>query len=459
MTHSRRTWSIYVLILLVALGARVGAAAWWQGRIPVEQRFVFGDSHSYWALAGCVARGEPYQYGEDAKIFRSPGYPVTLAMLFWLGGGEPSVFAARCWGAVWGVGAVAATMGLARLVVSPAAASATDFTADAAAIVAGLIAAVHPEAIASSVFVLSEATFALPMLLQLIAWAAAWRASESAPGGKSTEDTASESSDRAAARAKRRMLTYSLAAGAAAGLATLMRPGWLLFTPWTFVAWAFVRRPWRDTWRRDASVAVATCVGLAVVMAPWWWRNYQVAGKFVATTRQVGASLYDGLHPGATGASDMRFVPEFHERQREEDARSAEPPAGTFEERVDARMRDASVAWIKERPRRALELAGVKFVRLWNVWPNASELGGPTARLAIALAYVPLVTLAAVGAWLARRRHPRAILCLLPVGYLTSLHVVFVSSIRYRQPAIFTLSVLAALAVCHAGTAWRERRR
>lgn len=426
MTPVRRRWSIYVAILLVAFGARLVAAHWWQSRLPADQRFAFGDSYSYWVLATRLAHGESFQFGEHGQIFRTPGYPAMLALLFLGNGGEPtSVLVARYFGAAWGVATVAATIELARRL-----------TSETTGLVAGAIVAIQPEAIASSVFVLSEATFCLPMLVQLICWLEAWR---------SVRDE----------RSWANLCGWSIAGGLTAAAATMMRPGWLLFVPWSLAMLLILR--WRPTGNvvREGVVGGVMLASLTVGMLPWWWRNDQVSGEFVATTLQAGASLYDGLSPQAQGGSDMRFVPEFIAQQQTDDARQTTPPVGLFEARLDRRLRDASLAWVREQPRRAAELALIKFVRLWNLWPNAQDLGSPLARLAITAGYVPLVILAGIATWRNLSRSPQLILCLLPAGYLTALHVVFVSSIRYRQPAIFLLAILAALCVCQG---WQGRR-
>jgi hypothetical protein len=51
--------------------------------------------------------------------------------------------------------------------------------------------------------------------------------------------------------------------------------------------------------------------------------------------------------------------------------------------------------------------------------------------------------LAVVGAARTIRRGWPYVLCCLPAVYFTSLHVVFVGSIRYRVPAMLMLAVLA----------------
>jgi hypothetical protein len=180
---------------------------------------------------------------------------------------------------------------------------------------------------------------------------------------------------------------------------------------------------------------------LALTMTPWWIRNVAVVGQFVPTTLQVGASLYDGLNPRATGASNMWFS----------DVRAVPPPAphetasgwnAEFER--DRQFRRAAVAWAGKHPGRVLQLAGTKFVRMWNIWPNEQSFSSWPMRLIVAAGYVPVTVFAAVGVWWFVRRDWSFAVCLLPAVYFTALHVVFVSSIRYRQPAMLTLIVLAA---------------
>jgi hypothetical protein len=183
---------------------------------------------------------------------------------------------------------------------------------------------------------------------------------------------------------------------------------------------------------------------LAVTMSPWWIRNYRVTGHFVPTSLQVGASLYDGLSPHATGASNMQPVDEFIKQYRESAPREDAAPDADGEAALDRALRDASMKWTREHPAAVLRLALVKFVRMWNFVPNAAEFQSLRLRLVVACGYTPLLLLALWGAWRwAPRGWPYG-LCLLPAFYFTLLHMIFVASIRYRQPPMMALIVLAA---------------
>jgi 4-amino-4-deoxy-L-arabinose transferase-like glycosyltransferase len=411
MTHPRLHfgWTL-TAILTVALVLRLAAGAWWQQRLPAGVKFGFGDSESYWELARTIARGQPFESGPDhLKFFRTPGYPAVLAPLFLLRD-EPPPLWGRAISAVLSMASVGAVAALAWLLFDRA-----------TALVAAAIAAVYPEAIALGAFVLSEAPFTPLMVLHLVCWTLACQAVTSG-----------------------RMVGWSLAGGVAAGLATLMRPSWLIFIPFA-AGVGLAAGPHRG---KQLIIAAAMLAGLCLTMLPWWVRNYRMAGRFVPTTLQVGASLYDGISPTATGASDMQFVGRFVAEQRAADAQPGADTSGLFEDRLDRRFRRASIDWAKQNPGRVLVLATRKFARMWSFVPNANEFQSRWLRLILAATYTPVILLALSGAWRHARRDWPYLLCVLPAIYFTCLHAIFVSSIRYRQPAMLPLIVLAAAAVC-----------
>jgi 4-amino-4-deoxy-L-arabinose transferase-like glycosyltransferase len=406
MRRSGKVALVWALLLGAALGVRFAAAAWWESRLPPGLRFGFGDSESYWALAETIAEGRPYRYGENGpQVFRTPGYPLILAPLFLIYDGEPPTMAGRVLGALLGTATVACVGALAGICFD-----------GRTALVAAAVTTFEPGAVTMSVFILSEAPFCPLMLLQLIAW---------------TKASRSESSQGSAG--------WSIAAGAAAGAATLMRPSWLLFTPFALaIALVFSRAR-----LRQAVVGAWMLAALVATMTPWWIRNYAVTGRFVPTSLQVGASLYDGLSPHATGASDMRHVDTFA-RQHRETLPERRLASSEWEVELDGALRDAALRWARENPGNALRLAGVKFLRMWNVCPNAAEFQSWRLRLIVAATYTPILILGLWGAWRWSLRGWPYALCVLPAIYFTLLHVVFVASIRYRQPAMLALIVLAA---------------
>jgi 4-amino-4-deoxy-L-arabinose transferase-like glycosyltransferase len=305
-----------------------------------------------------------------------------------------------------------------------------------AAWIAALITALYPEAVAISVPVLSEAPFCLLVAINLAIWTAAWkRFAQRTPHAPREAIPHAEREEYVSA--ERGAYVLALFAGASAGAATLVRPSWMLFLPFAVVCGLIYGQR-----RQQVLLALAMTAGFGVVMMPWWVRNYRVIGHFVPTTLQVGASLYDGWNPQATGASDMRFVPPFAEAQRKSDADHAAHDG--FEYRLDRRFRQAAWDWARATPGRAVQLAAIKFLRIWNFWPNEPSFAAWPVRLAVLITYVPLMLLAALGL---RRAMPlgwTGVLCWLPAVYFSLLHMVFVSSIRYRQPALLGLIVLAA---------------
>jgi hypothetical protein len=251
---------------------------------------------------------------------------------------------------------------------------------------------------------------------------------------------------------KRQLALYSAWFAVLSALTVYFRPSWLYFSFFVileyFVYSFLFRKNANPTTFRPINRAISITLILVPVfclcMAPWWIRNYQVTGRFVATTLQMGPSLYDGLSPTATGASDMTFADDFRQLERE---RPTPGSRDTYEYRVNERTKKASFDWVKENPGRVCELAVIKFFRLWNAWPNEPTFASPMIRLIVFVTYTPILIFGLIGFVITFRRGFDYAVLILPAVYLTMLHVIFVSSLRYRIPAMLCLMILAAFAM------------
>lgn len=414
LPHEKR-W--FLAILFFAFLVRLSAAWIWQEHVERSgEIFRFGDSQSYWTIASNFAHGGPYQFGsENSRIFRAPLYPLVLAPWTWIGPKNPSslgVWSARCMGCVLGSFAVACMMILTRA-----------FASTQASLMAGLLASIYPGAVAMSIFILSEAV-ATPMFI-LSCTCLAW-----------------------GLRTSKRQKGLYCAAGIAFALACLARPSWSLW-PLVLVPFLVVATPARSlrTLLPTVENVLIFAAATLAIMTPWWIRNYRITGKFVPTTLQVGASLYDGWHPGASGSSDenMEFVLPFFEAQRVEDemlAKRGLALESTLEWRLDQRLQRAAWRWAWENPSDVIRLSLIKFAKTWTPLPVAREVR-PLVRWSEGFGYTALVIGALAGAW-RLRRESGAWLALMPCVYLGVLHSIFIGSVRYRQPGVLLLCPLAA---------------
>ncbi|MFO1064685.1 MAG: hypothetical protein U0892_12550 [Pirellulales bacterium] len=452
-----------MFILCAALLIRlIGAWTWHQAVLDSGRLFRLGDSHSYWILAGELAHGRPYQYGSaDARAFRAPLYPIALAPFTLFADERLGILCARMFGCILGTLTVALIMRLASI-------CAFEFPSirnrERAVLAAGVSAALYPAAIGMSITVLSEAVFCPIMVGALIC------------GLRSEGITY-----RSEAAATKSNVKWAIASGALSALAILARPSWLLFIPFAGIITLLMFNKRRERCMRLVVMGLAC----AVVMSPWWVRNAILIGKFVPTTLQVGASLYDGLHAGASGGSDenMVFVDRFVAELRAEDraaieqastssstaeaenTKSSAQPDGnnspqkpqatqltqdlarTFEYRLNQRMSAAAWHWVLENPAGAARLSLIKFSKTWSLWPTAGDFGSTPVRIALTLSCLIVLIGAVWGSRKIVRRCARLVTLLwLPAVYFTLLHMIFVGSIRYREPAVLVLTALAGVA-------------
>jgi 4-amino-4-deoxy-L-arabinose transferase-like glycosyltransferase len=414
-------------VLAVALIARTLAAfliQWFVGRSRTNRLCVFPDTDYYWLLARTIRAGTQYDVVEWGNIhhraLRTPGYPLFLAVCQALFG--ESTIAVRLVQAVLGTASVWLVYRLtqqleANSAPEPPAAPRTGTAPN----VAAALAAIDPYSVAISELLLSEALFIPLLLLFLCGLASLWRAIDQP---KAAADPSSGW----------RAGWLAPATGAVAGVAVLTRPSFALYPPAALLVWLIACFRSRERGRLTAALRSAALVlaGAALVMSPWWVRNARIYGRFVPTSVWFGASLYDGLNPSATGASDMKFreSPEFRILSEVD------------QDRVLARR---ALDFALSNPGRVLELAVIKLGRYWSPWLNAEEYRFRVIAVLSTVVVVPLYVLLLAGAW-ARRRDPRALVILAgPLLYFGAVHLVFVSSVRYRVCGAVAAMPLAAI--------------
>ena len=187
--------------------------------------------------------------------------------------------------------------------------------------------------------------------------------------------------------------------------------------------------------KRNSTAAIYAIVGMAatvVVLSPWAIRNENIFGRRVWLSTNGGITMYDGFHPGATGASDQKFVKSMPEVRAMDELQR------------DSHFRKLSASAIADDPRRAARLAFIKAGRTWSPIPLSQQFASPLY-MAVGLLYtVPLFIFAAAGIFWNRLPARARLLLIAPALVITAMHAISVGSMRYRLPAEPMLCVLAA---------------
>lgn len=379
-------------LLLVGLIARLALAEYALRSVPER----LADTELYLRYAQTIYEGAPYDAG-GMRALRAPGYPLFVAGC-WTLAGEPSARAVLWAQALLGVMGAALVYGLGRYFERQGAPAGI-------ALAALTIALFEPYGLLLGILELSESLFSF--LLLLGCWLLV---------------TSIES----------KSLLRSLLTGITLGSATLVRPSSLAIWPVLFAAIFLAGM----THHAGRQWALCGLVGFLLVLGPWWVRNAAVLGAFVPTTTNVGESLFDGLNPRADGSSNFWFKTELD-------------PGPLSERQLDAHWRSEAIAWGASHPADVLRLAAIKLGRFWSPWPNEPRFRTPlilTATTSITgifylLALVGFASREPGGTW----KWGLLAISLAPVLTLAIVHMVFVSSIRYRAVAMPLVALTAAL--------------
>ncbi|REJ71947.1 MAG: hypothetical protein DWQ34_17980 [Planctomycetota bacterium] len=427
---SRTTSVIGVLALALLIRAAVAIGLQYQLDHRWQRQFLIeGDAAGYWTLAEKLTNGEAFEiYSPPRQALRMPGFPAFLALNMSLMGGRMlGIRLSLCLVGTLAVGLVY-WLGV-------------ELIGHTTGLIASLLAAVSPVMAGFTPLILSETLFAACLMASLVAMSRLVRHVE---------------------RHDWRPWVAAITTGGTIALACYVRPSWLLAGPLFGIALVVLSA---NRFRAAGLVGVVLLTLFAALL-PWGLRNQRVTGHFVLTTLWVGPSLYDGLNPQAGGDSDMTFF------DRENLA------ASMTEYEVDREYRQRAWTFVKENPARTLQLAAIKFARFWSPFPNASQFDHWLPKLAVAGFFLPVLLFGLIGGIHAARGQaavdndsnsattlrPRLrvawflLLTAGPILYFTALHLVFVSSLRYRLPAEYPLLVLTAagLQVCRH---WSRRRK
>ena len=206
-------------------------------------------------------------------------------------------------------------------------------------------------------------------------------------------------------------------------LALLVRPTFDLLNP--IIVALFVIFVHKLNWIKVSKYLGIYLFFYIVIMSPWWAHQYYKYDTFVRLNLGDGVVLYAGNNPlnqsggGINGVDvdESRFI--------------------GISDPVDRNkaQKDAAIEYIISNPGRFLEMAGVKFLRFWRLWPYANEYQQWYIVAASLLSYGSMLVMAIGFVLRNSKKYFRETLPIFALfGYLTLVHMVTIGSIRYRFP-------------------------
>lgn len=189
--------------------------------------------------------------------------------------------------------------------------------------------------------------------------------------------------------------------------------------------------------RRAIGILLASTLLFSICLTPWWVRNQLVLGHFVAFTTGSAQNLYLGNNPhnvtgGISWGKDV------------DPAVVARIRAITDEVDQQKAFMAEAVRYIIAHPGNFVRMMGVKFLRFWNIVPNADTYQGLAFKLISALTFGPVLLLAIACAVGRCAPFGRLSPIYLLIAFFTLVYTVTIASLRYRLPLEPFLIVLAA---------------
>jgi len=410
VTNMRKTFTyLYFPFLFLAFALRV-AMVWIARNSVMTPWSGGGDMDAYILLARNLVTGNGYTYARVPSAWRTPGYPLVIAGAMELFGTH-FVIALRCLQVSLAVLAAYLCMRAARI-----------FFGEMASQVTLLVALFLPTLAYFSGEILSESLTA--SLMAVFLWIFA-------------EDSAAP------------RWTSAAGMGLAIGAGAMFRPNLAAVTALALTQSWLSRHTYRA---RLQLILIPLCAGL--VFAPWIFRNYEVFGQFVLSTKSGADALCGALNP------ESRFNPGWENRMRSlvgsflpNDLETNSPSRLALGSEIELNRKCWKATRGVWREMGWAALARWALRKWATYWLSTDQLPHPgnISRInrllhvtAVAVYWV-LLAMAFVGWWNLRVARPELAVTLL--GYtmlMTLVHTPFVMDSRIRAPLIDPL--LAVLA-------------
>lgn len=403
-----------IWILLVALGLRMI----WAWSIPVMP---VSDGAAYDAFARTLVEHGVFGWtAAEPTAFWPPGTTFIHAALYWMFG-------------VNYLPIVAVNIGLSLGLIVISARLGARFWGPRVAMLTAWILALWPTLVMYPTILASELPFLVLTLLSLDVWT----------------------------NEKIRPIHKGWIVGLLLGFAALVRPQALLL-PLLFafcslaradMAWAAIRSQFR--------LLISVGVVMAIVIAPWTWRNFQLYGEPVLISTNGGITFWMGNTPGTDG-SYMIVPKEFDELPENERARVLGQQAREY-------IRQDPVGFLTRAVRKVVILYTNESVGVgWNVDGIRQALGEPWVHILKRFTQVTwalILALALVGFWASIRQQGFFRTLTSPITlsilYFTAIHSVVVSQERYHLAFAGQLAILGGLGaalILDRMRSWRNAR-
>ncbi|MCI0555797.1 MAG: glycosyltransferase family 39 protein [Anaerolineae bacterium] len=350
----------------------------------------------------------------EPAVSRSPGYPLFLAFIYWIGG--RSVVPIMVVQFVL----LAATGWVLFLL-------AQHYVSVMSAAIAGMLCVVYPQLMFMATFRLTEI---LSTFLAALAMLAIVRC----------------------VSVTQRQTIIALITGGILGVAALVRPSFILVIGFALAALAWQFR--RKGIKQAAMPMILMVIGFSVFVAPWVIRNYFVTGKLVPLSVDSGFVLYVSaqqytgeVNNQLTGSDWKKILDENNARRQV--LKSVAPPAEippTVYQEMKMNQDYRAEAFQKIQSQSVFQLLLRTPGRVIAFWSVGDSLLRKFHKLTyIFFAIITILTVA--GIVMCRKALSKQwVLWIFPV-YLTLLHLVFHIETRYSFPARPFLLIYAGVAI------------